>query len=96
VVPAPAALRVDQQGTHRARTPPVRYVTYGAALVSALSFSASAITGSIAGGTPTGNTRAEVEADLHRREGYQTAAIGLLVSGAVFATVSLVSLSFPR
>jgi len=96
VVPASAALHLDQRSARASRTPPARYVAYGAAAASVLSFSAAAITGSIAAGAPTGNTRAEVEADLHRREGYQTAAISLLVTGAVLATVSLVSLTFHR
>jgi len=96
VVPASAALQLDQRSARPSPTPPARYVAYGAAAVSVLSFSAAAITGSIAAGAPTGNTRAEVEADLHRRDGYQTAAISLLVTGAVLATVSLVSLTFHR
>lgn len=77
----------------RRQSPLPGYLSYGAATVSVLSLSAAAITGSIAAGSPSGNTRAEVEADLHRREDYHTAAIGFLVSGAVFATVSIVALA---
>jgi hypothetical protein len=63
-----------------------RWVPYAGVVATALaavSFSAAAVTGIIAIQEPSGSTRAMAMADLGRREGYATAANGLLAAGCV-------------
>lgn len=69
----------------------VPYVSYGAAALGLLAFSAAAVTGSIAVAQPRGSSRSDAQADLRRREGYAHATNGLLIAGGVTSAVSAVS-----
>jgi hypothetical protein len=64
------------------------YAGAGALGLAAVSFSAAAITGTIAMEEPTGSTRAIAQADLERRGGYATIANGLLVVGVVLTAAA--------
>jgi len=76
----------DQRSGHPA---PVVALT-GAGLVVA-TFAAAAFTGSVAAGTPRGDTRAQAQADLERRKSYATATNGLLIAGAVLSGATAVA-----
>jgi hypothetical protein len=71
------------------------YVAYGTAALAVVAFSAAAVTGTIGAARPTGASRAEVQADVERREGYASVANGLLVTGGVLAGVSIVTFVVP-
>jgi hypothetical protein len=64
------------------------YAGAGALGLAAVSFSAAAVTGTIAMQDPTGSTRAMAQADLERRGDYATIANGLLVAGAVLTAAA--------
>jgi hypothetical protein len=85
-VPAVATPPLIARETGSTRVP--RWVPYAGAAATALaavSFSAAAITGTIAMQEATGSTRANAQGDLGRRETYATTANGLLVAGSVLA-----------
>ena len=74
-------------------TPPRtrRWVPYAGAVatgLAAISFSAAAVTGTIAMQEPSGSTRAMAQADLDRRQGYATFANGMLAAGTVLAVAA--------
>jgi len=56
--------------------------------LAAISFSAAAVTGTIAMQEPSGSTRAMAQADLDRRQGYATFANGMLAAGTVLAVAA--------
>lgn len=94
-VAGPTALRLDAQpgkaddgdkrGAARAG-----YLGATALALAAVAFSAAAVTGNAAEAPPLGGTRAEMQDDLRRREGYATAANGLLIAGGALSTASAV------
>jgi len=65
---------------------------YAAGGLAIVSLSAAAVTGSLAGAPPVGQTRAEAQADLGRLETYAGVANGLLVAGAALAVSAFVAL----
>jgi hypothetical protein len=67
------------------------YVGSGAGAVAVISFSAAAVTGSFATAALTPGTRAQMQADLHRRDDYATTANILIGTGTVFAVVAAVA-----
>lgn len=68
------------------------YVGWGAGAVAVISFSAAAVTGFFSTATLTGKTRAEMQADLQRREEYATTANVLLGVGTTFTALAGVAL----
>jgi hypothetical protein len=101
--PIPKMTRIAQESAaaptnllaHVEASPPeqpsshVSYVAYGVAGLAIASFAAAAITGSVATGTPSGNTRADAQRDLERRKDYATAANGLYAVGGVLSAVTI-------
>jgi hypothetical protein len=71
------------------------YVAYGSAALAVVAFSTAAVTGAIGTARPVGRSRAEVQEDLDRREGYASVANGLFVTGGVLAGVSAVTFVVP-
>jgi hypothetical protein len=71
------------------------YVAYGSAALAVVAFSTAAVTGAIGTARPVGRSRAEVQGDLERREGYASLANGLFVTGGVLAGVSAVTFVVP-
>lgn len=71
------------------------YIAYGTAALAVVAFSAAAVTGTIGTARPTGEGRAEVQADLERREDYASLANGLFVTGGVLAGASAVAFIVP-
>lgn len=68
------------------------YVGWGAGAVAVVSLSAAAVTGSFATAALSGTTRAEMQADLKRRQDYATTADVLIGAGTTFAVVAVVTL----
>ena len=90
---APPKTASTQQLAAPQRSVPVahhrqNYVAYGAATLAILTFSAAAVTGIVASGTPQGHSRLEAQSDAERRNDYAHVTNGLLVAGAALATVS--------
>jgi hypothetical protein len=86
-VKAPGA-RVELSESPEARAPGIRVsrvVVVGLTGLAAIAFAGAAMLGSEGGGTPTGTTRAEIQADLRRREDLATGANVLLAAGGVLA-----------
>jgi hypothetical protein len=89
VTPPPNFLHsTDATPTERSASH-VPYVAYGAAGLAVASFTAAILAGSVGTGTPTGNTRADVQRDLERRKDYAMAANGLYVVGGALTAASL-------
>jgi hypothetical protein len=70
-------------------TSPITYLAWGAAGLAVLSFAGAGVIGSSAQKAPQGNTRAEVQADLARRQDSARLANGLLVAGSVLLAASV-------
>jgi hypothetical protein len=91
---SPAGLRLDAQpaNAHDDKRGATRdgYLGATALALAVVAFSAAAVTGSAAEASLLGGTRAEMQEDLRRREGYATAANGLLIAGGAFSTAAAV------
>jgi hypothetical protein len=91
----PAALRLDAQpgkvddGDKRSAAR-AGYLGATAAALAVVAFSAAAVTGNAAEAPLLGDTRADMQEDLRRREGYATAANGLLIAGGALSTAAAV------
>lgn len=96
IPPAPAAPRVslrhDEDPPADRRESLLPYLGLGAAGGAVVSFSAAAVTGSLATQSLAGASRAQMQMDLQRREGYATATNVLLGAGTVCATAAAVLL----
>lgn len=66
----------------------VPYAGGGAAVLAAIAFSAAAVTGTIAGEDPVGDTRVLAQADLEHRKAYATTANELLIAGGVLTAAA--------
>lgn len=67
------------------------YVAYSTGALAVVALSAAIVTGTIGAAPPVGNSRAEVQNDLERREKYASLSNGLFVAGGVLAGASVVS-----
>ncbi|HEX6272264.1 MAG TPA: hypothetical protein VFZ53_04470, partial [Polyangiaceae bacterium] len=76
-------------------TPFVTYAGFGAAGLAVIAFSTAAITGSIANGPPSGDTRQERKDDIARREKSATVANVALVAGGVFSVTAILCFALP-
>src|SRR5215471_12417211 len=85
--PAPSAFLMDEGKAKPASSSPP-YIAYGAGALAVACIGAAVVTGTIATGTPEGNTRAEVQADLERRQGFARATNGLWVAGGALTALS--------
>jgi len=91
LVPANAP-RVEVEARAGERPTWPLYFGFGAAGLAVVSYSAVAVTGSVATGQPAGRTRAEAQADLERRKDYALAANGLFVVGTALAVAAVATL----
>jgi hypothetical protein len=85
---------VEQTSTRdekREKSSVLPYVAYGSAALAVIAFSAAAVTGTLATAPPTGESRAEVQEDVDRKQDYATVANGLLIAGGVFTGVAVVT-----
>jgi hypothetical protein len=88
---APAATALSLAPVRQEPARPGRWVPYAgiaATALAAISFSAAAVTGTIAREDPVGSTRALAQDDLERRKGYATAANGLMAAGVVLSAAA--------
>ena len=69
-------------------------VAYGSAGGAVISFSAAVAFGSLATAMPTGTTRAEVQADVERRDDYASVANGLYMLGGALVALAAVALAW--
>jgi hypothetical protein len=70
------------------RSPAFTAVTYGLAAVAIVTFSAAAVTGTLATASPVGRDRAAIQNDVERRKDYATLANGLYAAGAVLVAAT--------
>jgi hypothetical protein len=95
---SPAGLLQSDAGVH-AETPPRRgtwATPYGFAAggIAVASVSAAVVAGAYAGGSPVGNSRAQIETDLERRERYASLANGLALLGGVLAISAIAAFAW--
>jgi hypothetical protein len=76
-------------------TPPATYAGFGAAGLAIVAFSTAAITGSIANGPPSGDTRKERQDDIARRQQFATVANVALAAGGVFSVTAVLCFALP-
>jgi hypothetical protein len=97
--PRPSDSRAEDKPLPHEKKPHQRsvvpYFAYGTAALAVVAFSAAAVTGTIGAAHPVGATRAEVQQDVERRQGYASLANGLLVTGGVLASASVVCFIVP-
>jgi hypothetical protein len=89
----PALLHLDAQPTKgddgdRRSAARFGYLGATALALAVVAFSAAAVTGSVAEAPLLGDTRADMQGDLSRREDYATAANGLLVAGGALSAAA--------
>jgi hypothetical protein len=87
----PRTVPLTIHAAHERSSRPAPIVALTGAGLAIATFAAAAFTGSVAGGTPRGDTRAQAQADLQRRESYATATNGLLIAGAVLSGATAVA-----
>jgi len=89
--PAPSAPE-ESRDSRKSGSPSVStYVAYSTAALAVVALSAAIVTGTIGAAPPVGNSRAEVQNDLERRQRYASLSTGLFVAGGVLAGASVVS-----
>jgi hypothetical protein len=71
------------------------YAGFAAAGLAVIAFSTAAITGGIATAPPEGDTRAERQKDIERRESYASTANAAFVAGGVLTAGSVVLFAWP-
>jgi hypothetical protein len=98
VVPPALQLERKADGTleagHRRANARIAYAGAGALALAVIAFSGAAVTGNAAEAPLLGNTRAEMQADLDRREDYASAANILLLTGSALSLASGVLLAW--
>jgi hypothetical protein len=89
--PVPVDLSGDVATASGRRASMLPYLGAGAGAAAVVSFSAAAVTGYLATSPLAPGTRADMQVDLGRHDGYATTANILLGTGTVFAAISVVS-----